>query len=301
MSAPAESAQAVAAAAEGGRLDDLQLRKRQRRQRRGLLASRALIGIELLIVLLPLAVVAIWAFTNSWPWPDLWPQELSTRGIDLVLSGHQNMGLGTLALSVGIACACAALSTAAAALACRALCNYQWRGRSLFQFTTVLPFIIPSTVFAMGVQVVFLQVGLARTVAGVILAHSIVALPYAIIIMMDVTRAAGANREDAARALGASPWQMIRHITIPQLLPGIISSLSMCYIMSFSQYFLTLLVGGGKVQTFVLVLFPYLSGGDRTIACAYSLVFLLITFAVFFVFEVLLRRFGVREGDNLYD
>ncbi len=82
---------------------------------------------------------------------------------------------------------------------------------------------------------------------------------------------------------------------------GIMSSLSMCYIMSFSQYFLTLLVGGGKVQTFVLVLFPYLSGGDRTIACAYSLVFLVVTFAVFFVFELLLRRFGVREGDDLYD
>ena len=40
---------------------------------------------------------------------------------------------------------------------------------------------------------------------------------------------------------------------------------------------------------------------SRTIACAYSLVFLVVTFAVFFVFELLLRRFGVREGDDLYD
>ena len=82
---------------------------------------------------------------------------------------------------------------------------------------------------------------------------------------------------------------------------GIMSSLSMCYIMSFSQYFLTLLVGGGRVQTFVLVLFPYLSGGDRTIACAYSLVFLAVTFAVFLAFELVLRRFGVREGGGLYE
>ena len=130
---------------------------------------------------------------------------------------------------------------------------------------------------------------------------SIVALPYAIIIMTDITRAAGTRREDAARTLGAGTWQMLRHVTIPQLLPGILSALSMCYIMSFSQYFLTLLVGGGKVQTFVLVLFPYLSSGDGTITCAYSLVFLVVTFAVFFVFELLLRRFGVREGDDLYD
>ena len=82
---------------------------------------------------------------------------------------------------------------------------------------------------------------------------------------------------------------------------GIMSSLSMCYIMSFSQYFLTLLVGGGKVQTFVLTLFPYLTGGDRTIACAYSLVFLAVTFPVFLLFEVMLKRFGVREGGGLYE
>ncbi len=278
-----------------------QLAARVRRARRGRAVARALVGMELALVALPLAIIAVWAFTDAWPWPDLWPQQLSARGIEQALSGRQNAGVQTLALSIVIAAATAVVSTAAAALACRALCHFQWRGRSAFQFAALLPFIIPSTVFAMGVQVVFLQAGLARTVPGVVLAHSIVALPYAIIIMTDITRAAGTRREDAARTLGAGTWQMLRHVTIPQLLPGILSSLSMCYIMSFSQYFLTLLVGGGKVQTFVLVLFPYLSGGDRTIACAYSLVFLVVTFAVFFVFELLLRRFGVREGDDLYD
>lgn len=283
--------------------DDLhpELVARRRKIRRGKVITHVLIGIELAIVLVPLAIVFLWAFTNAWPWPDLLPQEFSLRGIEQVFSGRQNMGAEMILLSVGIAMACAVITTAVAALACRALCNYQWRGRGMFQFAILLPFIIPSTVFAMGVQVVFLQAGLARTVPGVILAHCIVALPYAIIIMTDITRAAGTHREEAARTLGAGTWQMIRHVTIPQLLPGIISSLSMCYIMSFSQYFLTLLVGGGKVQTFVLVLFPYLSGGDRTIACAYSAVFLVITFGVFFIFELLLKRFGVREEGNLYE
>lgn len=278
-----------------------QLAARVRRARRGRAVARALVGVELALVALPLAIIAVWAFTDAWPWPDLWPQQLSARGIEQALSGRQNAGVQTLALSIVIAAATAVVSTAAAALACRALCHFQWRGRSAFQFAALLPFIIPSTVFAMGVQVVFLQAGLARTVPGVVLAHSIVALPYAIIIMTDITRAAGTRREDAARTLGAGTWQMLRHVTIPQLLPGILSSLSMCYIMSFSQYFLTLLVGGGKVQTFVLTLFPYLTGGDRTIACAYSLVFLAVTFAVFLLFEVMLKRFGVREGGGLYE
>lgn len=277
-----------------------ELLARKRRLRRRQAFTRTLIGIELALVLVPLGIIVLWAFTNAWPWPNLLPQDLSLRGVEQVFSGRQNMGASMLLLSIGIALACAVITTAVAALACRALCLYRWHGRNAFQFASLLPFIIPSTVFAMGVQVVFLQVGLARTVPGVILAHCIVALPYAMIIMTDITSAAGTQREEAAKTLGAGPLQMIWHITIPQLLPGIISSLSMCYIMSFSQYFLTLLVGGGKVQTFVLMLFPYLSGSDRTIACAYSTVFLLITFAVFFIFELLLRRFGVREEESLY-
>ncbi len=167
-----------------------QLAARVRRARRGRAVARALVGVELALVALPLAIIAVWAFTDAWPWPDLWPQQLSARGIEQALSGRQNAGVQTLALSIGIAAATAVVSTAAAALACRALCHFQWRGRSAFQFAALLPFIIPSTVFAMGVQVVFLQAGLARTVPGVVLAHSIVALPYAIIIMTDITRAA---------------------------------------------------------------------------------------------------------------
>ncbi len=277
-----------------------ELEARKRSHRRRLAIFRILVGVELAIVFIPLLIISIWACTDAWPWPDLFPQNFSARGIEQVLSGRQNMGISTLLLSIGIAAASATLATATAALACRALCHFKWKGSNLLQFAALLPFIVPSTVFAMGIQVVFLQIGLARTILGVILAHSIVALPYAIIIMTDITRAAGTHREQAARTLGANTWQMIKSVTLPQLLPGIISSLSMCYVMSFSQYFLTLLVGGGKVQTFVLTLFPYLSGGDRTIACAYSMVFLVVTFSVFFIFELLLRRFGVRDEGNLY-
>ena len=71
----------------------------------------------------------------------------------------------------------------------------------------------------------------------------------------------------------------------------------MSYILSFSQYFLTLLVGSGKVKTLALVMFPYLSSGDRTIASAYGVVFLAATLVVFFLFELLLHKRMAREID----
>ena len=233
---------------------------------RGGLWARVFVAVHLLVVLVPLAVIAVWAFSTAWPWPGLLPRGFTSRGVELVLSGSQGAGLDCMALSVGIALASAAISTLAATCAARAICCYRWRGRGVFRFATLLPFLVPSTVFAMGVQVVFIQVGLAGTVPGVVLAHAVVSLPYAVAIMCDVTAAAGTRLEDAARTLGAGPLRAFTRVTLPLIAPGIVSSMSMCYIVSFSQYFLTLLVGSGQVKTFALVLFPYLAGGDRTVA-----------------------------------
>lgn len=262
--------------------------------------ARFFVILHVICVLIPIAIIAIWAFADRWTWPNLLPQEFSLRGFEEVLSGRMGSGLPMILQSVGIALATAVLATAVACLAARATSHYTWRGKTIFSFSVILPFIIPVTVFAMGVQVLFIHSGIARTVPGVILSHAIVALPYAIIIMSDVTRAAGTRLEEAAHALGAGTLATTLHVTIPAILPGILSSLSMSYILSFSQYFLTLLIGGGTVRTFAVVLFPYLSSGDRTIAGAYGITFILITLAVFLLFELLLKRFGLREERNLY-
>ena len=260
---------------------------------------RAFLALHLLLVAVPILVMVMWSFTASWPWPSLIPEAFSLKGYAEVFGGAN--GAAVLAQSVGIALATAVLTTAVAALGSRALARYQFRGKELFRFATVLPFLIPTTVFAMGVQVVFLKMGFARTVGGVILAHSIVALPYAVTIMADVTAAAGGRLEEAARSLGARPLQNLVHVILPQLAPGILSSISMSYILSFSQYFLTLLIGGGMVKTFALEMFPYLTGGDRTIASAYGVVFLVVTFAVFLLVEWALKKFGFRAGQDLFN
>lgn len=253
--------------------------------------ARLFVGIHIFCVLLPLGIIAIWAFTASWPWPDLLPQTFSERGLLEITTTQQNMGL-VLLQSIGIALAVAVLSTLFAAMAARALVRHRFVGKELFRFATVLPFLIPATVFAMGIQVVFIRLGLANTVGGVILVHTIVALPYATMIMTDAMAAVGVKWEDQAHVAGAGTWRALFHVQGPLLLPGILSALSLSYILSFSQYFLTLLIGGGSVRTLAFIMFPYLAGGDRTIASAYGLVFLLVTLSVFLLFELLLKRFA---------
>lgn len=87
----------------------------------------------------------------------------------------------------------------------------------------------------------------------------------------------GNGLEEQARVLGATPWKAFYKVTLPMLAPVMLSSFSMAYIVSFSQYFLTLLIGGGQVKTFTIVMVPLLQGGNRNIASVYSTVFLGVT------------------------
>ena len=267
-----------------------------RMRKPNVLWARLFVLVHLAVVVVPLVVVGVWAFATAWPWPGLLPKGWTLRGIELVLGS----GLECLGLSVGIAVASSGVATLAATAVARALCCYRWHGRQLVRFGVLLPFLVPTTVFAMGIQVAFIRLGLAGTVGGVVLAHAVVALPYAVAIMLDATAAAGTRLEEAARTLGASGLRAFVRVTLPLLAPGMVTALSMGYILSFSQYFLTLLVGSGRVKTFALVLFPYLSGGDRTVAGAYGLVFIVATLVAFFAFEALLRKLRVGQVQELY-
>ena len=167
-------------------------------------------------------------------------------------------------------------------------------------FCSILPFMVPVTVFAMGIQVTFIKLGWNNTVWGVICAHLVCSLPYAVRLLMDGTEALGDGLEEQARVLGASAGQAFFRVALPLLVPVLLSAFSMAYIVSFSQYFLTLLIGGGQVKTFTIVMVPYLQGGDRNIACVYSVIFLGITLVLFGIFEWTAGKISKNNSTEFY-
>lgn len=247
---------------------------------------RWVIGLAAAGVLLPLLVLAVWCFTERWAWPDLLPQVLSLRGLGEVL---QDQGLLILHSSILLSAAAAVLAVAVGILTARAVIYYRFPGRDLLLFSSMLPLIVPTTVFGMGVHLLLIRAGLSDTVAGVLLVHVICALPYTVSLMTDSTRAVGKRLEEQARVLGASGLRAFWLVTMPALLPAALAASAMAYIVSFSQYFLTLLIGGGNVRTFTVIMVPYLQNGDRTLAAGYSMLFLVVTLLVFILFRRILQ------------
>lgn len=236
--------------------------------------------IVLFTILAPIVILVIWSFTEQWPWPNLLPTSYSLRATKEVLAPYAGV-FPTLVSSIALSFTVAILSAIIGVLTSRALVHYDFIGKGLIDFLSISPNLVPSTVFAMGIHVIFIKLSLADTVFGVIIVHLIYTLPYSINIMKDLTESIGIDMELQAYVLGTSPFKSFVHISLPLLTPGILATITMAYITSFSQYFLTLLIGGGEVKSFSLIMVPLIAKGDRSLSSAYALVFIISTLLVF--------------------
>lgn len=250
--------------------------------------SRWVIWAALAGVILPLLVLLVWCFAERWAWPQLIPQVFSLRGLKEVLDTH---ALVVLHSSILLSVMAALIAAAVGILTARAIVFYDFPGKDLLLFGSMLPLIVPTTVFGMGIHLLLIRVGLSDTVPGVLLVYVICALPYTVSIMTDSTQAVGKKLEEQARVLGAGSMRAFWSVSMPALLPAALSASAMAYIISFSQYFLTLLIGGGNVRTFTVIMVPYLQNGDRTLAADYTMLFLLVTATVFLIFRRIVHKF----------
>lgn len=253
------------------------------------LLSRFCVLLCIICILLPLMLLILWSFSQKWAWPNLLPSGLSLRAMKEVFGGYSG-ALHSLGLSILLSSIVAILATTVGTMTARALVFYDFPCKRLIHFSAMLPVIFAGTAFTMGLHVIFLRLGLSDTFLGVVIVHVLLSLPYTVKLMTDSTAAIGVTCEEAALTMGAGPLRAFWEVSIPALLPGLTASLCMGYIISFGQYFPTLLIGGGNVKTFAVMMVPYLQSGDRTIASAYSVVFIFVTLILFFVLDKAVKK-----------
>ena len=236
---------------------------------------------------LPLLLLLISAGAARWAWPEILPSTFSLQGLVSVFS---DSALSVLGSSIVLSLTSAALTTLISLPAARALALLSFPGKNLVRALLLLPVLLPSTAYFIGLQTLFTRMGLIDTPVGVILSHCIVILPYTVWTLTDVTESLGTRLEEQARTLGASPPAVLRHVTLPLLTPAIFSVTALGFVVSFGQYFLTLMIGGGRVQTFAMIVVPFIQSGDRLHAAAYSLAFVAISALVYGGFSCLMSR-----------
>lgn len=156
----------------------------------------------------------------------------------------------------------------------RALGLYDFPGKRLVALLLILPVVVPPLSVAMGLHLWFIGLGLAETYTGVILVHLTFCLPYATFVMWGVFSDYSTEFEQQARSLGADRWQVLSRVMLPMILPGIWTAALFSFLLSWSQYLSSLIIGGGRMLTLPILLFSLMDSGDRPVAAAVSLVFI---------------------------
>lgn len=237
-------------------------------------ARRTLLVVGAAATLAPLAVLALWSFSGLWRFPALVPETFTARAWLTVVSGRTRV-LEGVASTVWISLLAAGLCLVIGVPAGKALASSGGGWRHVAWAIIVAPILVPPLAIAMGVHVTFLRVGLAGTPVGVALAHMVPALPYMVLMSQSLFRNLDTRFADQARGLGASRLRVALTVTAPLLAPGLATATLFVVLISWGQYALTLLVGGGRVVTLPVLLMGYAASGDSAMAGALGVLYVL--------------------------
>ena len=260
------------------------------------------------VTLGPFVPLVIASFAFRWVWPDLLPSEWwwQVRGElrrpvawDYLFTPASGV-LEALYTTFLIALLATLLAALLALPAARALATRDFRGKTAVELFLLTPLIIPELAVGLGILVLFLRLGLAGSLLGVVLAHLIPTLPYMTRILTSSFQTLDTELESQARTLGATPVQVFWRVTLPLLAPGLVAGMLFSFLVSSNVFLLTFFVGRGSVETLPTLLFSQLSGGGVLDPVAAGLALLtslpgiiLLLFAERFLSEnVLLRGVG---------
>ena len=234
---------------------------------------RMAVVLLMLALLAPLVGFFINAFAFRWFYPQLIPQEITLRAWENVADPNSKV-IEALINSSVIAVSVTLVSIIIGLPAARALGLHQFRGKTLVEFLVLAPTIIPGIAIAIGLNINFLRWGLAGTIFGVGLVHLVPVMPYVVLTLSGVFANYNPEFEQQSRTLGAGPIRTFIYVTLPSIFPGIVVAGLFAFLVSWSQYILTFLIGGGRIITLPVLLFSTASGGNNANTAAMSLVFI---------------------------
>ena len=236
-----------------------------------LIARLVLWGLAFLVIL-PLVPVTIWSFTHSWFWPELLPT-WGSRAWEYVVAPWSQVG-DTIWTTITLASLTTLLTVIIALPAAKVLGQREFRGKSLLEILLLAPYLVSATSVAMGLYTVFIRLGLNSTIQGVMLAMLIPTTPMMVRMLTSVFEAYNPEFEEQARALGASPFRVLIHVTVPMIMPGVIAGSLFTFLGALNAFFYPYLIGGGKVKMLAVLLFQFMGAGgyDLPITAAISLV-----------------------------
>ncbi len=242
--------------------------------------------------LVPIYLIALSAMggeplVNAWPksaWPISW--SLAALHSFLNISGVW----WSVLYSVEAACLCMVVSILLGAPAGYALARYQFRGATVFRLFVLLTRAFPVAILALPLTVGFIRLGLYDTPVGVGLMHSVLAMPFAVLISASLFQAIPRELEEAAWVFGCSGSGAFLRVVLPLALPGMAAVAIFAFVISWNEVFAATVLTV-RHRTLTAYLLTVLSESPLHVQFAGGLI--LIIPSVLFIFLVRRRLFSL--------
>jgi len=230
---------------------------------RGLWDGRLVLGYTLLVsltlfVVAPFMMIALRSVGKGW-FGRLWlPPQLTLEWYRWAIEVGSIPEVMKNTLIIGVIAV--AISTVIGIFAGWAFGRRRIPGKEVLMAIILLPQMIPSITYALGVAKTFYALRLVDTHLGVALAHVSVCAPYAILVLSASFERLDERVLEAAQVCGANPLRGFLHVILPLIMPGILASMIFTFTHSYNEFTLTLLTYGPHTVT--LPVRTYLAVGD---------------------------------------
>jgi spermidine/putrescine transport system permease protein len=202
-------------------------------------------GLALLYLLVPIAIILVFSFNKPRGRFNFIWQEFS---FDAWTDPFGVPGLGdALRVSIEVAVLSTLIATALGTLTALALVRYEFRARGPTNFFIFIPLATPEVVLGAALASMFINFAVSPGFTTIVIAHIMFNLSFVIVTVR--SRLIGFDRslEEAAQDLGATPWQTFRLVTLPLILPGVISAALLAFALSIDDYVITSFNNGSTI------------------------------------------------------
>ena len=233
------------------------------------------VGMALLLVFFyaPILFMVIFSFNSSKSLTHF--TGFSLRWYEAMLKNHGMME--SLYVTIVIALLATIISTIIGTITAIGLSKSKKVLRAFISQVNDFPIMNPEIVTAIGLMLLFITFQIEKGFVTLLLAHIAFCIPYVILSIMPKIKSLDPNLADAAMDLGATPWQALVKVIVPQIMPGIVSGALIAFTMSFDDFVISYFVTGQGVKNLSIMVYTMSKRINPSVNAISTLVVLLIT------------------------
>ena len=231
--------------------------------------------ITMILLVVPTLIVIPMSFSES-QYLEFPPEEWSTRWYGHYFNSAEWMQ--ATKTSFKAAFLTMVVATPLGVLAAYGLHASQVRFLQAAFVLLITPMMVPVVLVAIGAFYAYVRLKILYTLTGLVLAHTVLALPLVVIVIGSALKSYDMSQEEAARSLGAPRWRAFLTITLPQIRFAVITSALLSFLTSFDEVIVAMFISGGDNPTLTRNMFNALRDQiDPTIASISTLMIIVTT------------------------